>query len=89
MANLGRLAVAILGVLAYQNRDKIGELLRGNRDPNNPEGGILDQLSKGVPGRRLALSSTASEIREPARRWIHGLAPDPTSRLGQTRSKRQ
>jgi hypothetical protein len=24
MANLGRLAVALLGVLAYQNRDKIG-----------------------------------------------------------------
>ncbi|RWB51854.1 YidB family protein [Mesorhizobium sp.] len=53
MANLGRLAVAILGVLAYQNRDKIGELLRGNRDPNNPQGGILDQLSKGVSGTAL------------------------------------
>ncbi|TIU38178.1 MAG: hypothetical protein E5W31_08805, partial [Mesorhizobium sp.] len=53
MANLGRLAVAILGVLAYQNRDKIGELLRGSRDPNNPQGGILDQLSKGVSGTAL------------------------------------
>lgn len=37
MANLGRLAVAMLGVLAYQNRDKIGELLRGNRDRDLPE----------------------------------------------------
>ncbi|PBC06094.1 YidB family protein [Mesorhizobium sp. WSM3860] len=55
MANLGRLAVAILGILAYQNRDKIGELLRGagNRDPSNPQGGILDQLSKGVSGTAL------------------------------------
>lgn len=49
MANLGRLAVAMLGILAYQNRDKIGDLIRGagNRDPNNP---LLDQLSKGVSG---------------------------------------
>ncbi|MDG4851428.1 MULTISPECIES: YidB family protein [unclassified Mesorhizobium] len=55
MANLGRLAVGILGILAYQNRDKIGELLRGagNRDPNNLQGGILDQLSKGVSGTAL------------------------------------
>ena len=52
MANLGRLAVAMLGILAYQNRDKIGDLVRsaGNRDPNNPQGGLMDQLSKGVSG---------------------------------------
>ncbi|MER9108128.1 YidB family protein [Mesorhizobium sp. M0848] len=52
MANLGRLAVAMLGILAYQNRDKIGDLIRGagNRDPNNTQGGLLDQLSKGVSG---------------------------------------
>ncbi|BCG96825.1 YidB family protein [Mesorhizobium sp. 131-2-1] len=55
MANLGRLAVAMLGILAYQNRDKIGDLIRGagNRDPNNPQGGLLDQLSKGVSGMAL------------------------------------
>jgi uncharacterized protein YidB (DUF937 family) len=55
MANLGRLAVAMLGILAYQNRDKIGDLIRsaGNRDPNNPQGGLLDQLSKGVSGTAL------------------------------------
>ena len=53
MANLGRLAVAMLGVLAYQNRDKIGELLRGNRDPNNPQGGVLEQISKGLSGNSL------------------------------------
>ncbi|PTE12120.1 YidB family protein [Mesorhizobium helmanticense] len=52
MANLGRLAIAMLGILAYQNRDKIGDLIRGagNSDPNNPQGGLLDQLSKGVSG---------------------------------------
>ena len=55
MANLGRLAIAMLGVLAYQNRDKIGELIRGagDRNPSDPEGGILDQLSKAVSGTAL------------------------------------
>ena len=56
MANLGRLAVAMLGMLTYQNRDKIGDLIRGagNRDPNNPHGGgLLDQLSKGVSGTAI------------------------------------
>ncbi|CAN7398922.1 YidB family protein [Mesorhizobium amorphae] len=55
MANLGKLAVAVLGILAYQNRDKIGDLIRGagNRDPNNPQGGLMDQLSKGVSGTAL------------------------------------
>lgn len=55
MANLGRLAIAMLGVLAYQNRDKIGEMIRGagDRNPNDPQGGILDQLSKGVSGTAL------------------------------------
>ncbi|MFK0690954.1 YidB family protein [Mesorhizobium sp. IMUNJ 23033] len=55
MANLGKLAVAVLGILAYQNRDKIGDLIRGagNRDPSNPQGGLMDQLSKGVSGTAL------------------------------------
>ena len=55
MANLGRLAIAMLGVLAYQNRDKIGDMIRGARDrnPNDPQGGILDQISNGVSGTAL------------------------------------
>jgi uncharacterized protein YidB (DUF937 family) len=55
MANLGKLAIAVLGVLAYQNRDKIGEMIRGAGDRNSsgPQGGILDQLSKGVSGTAL------------------------------------
>ncbi|MEO5758826.1 MAG: YidB family protein [Mesorhizobium sp.] len=54
MANLGKLALAMLGVLAYQNRDKIGDMIRGagDRNPNDPRG-ILDQLSKGVSGTAL------------------------------------
>jgi uncharacterized protein YidB (DUF937 family) len=56
MANLGRLAIAMLGILAYQNRDKIGDAIRGvgrGTDPNNPQGGLMDQLSKGVSGTAL------------------------------------
>ena len=53
MANLGRLALAVLGLLAYQNRDKIGDMIRSagqGADPKNPQGSILDQVSKGVSG---------------------------------------
>ena len=56
MANLGRLAIAMLGILAYQNRDKIGDAIRGvgkGTDPNDPQGGLLDQLSEGVSGTAL------------------------------------
>lgn len=55
MASLGKLAIAMLGVFAYQNRDKIGDMIRraGESNPNNPEGGIIDQLSKGVSGTAL------------------------------------
>ncbi|TRC98306.1 DUF937 domain-containing protein [Mesorhizobium sp. WSM4303] len=55
MANLGRLAIAMLGVLAYQNRDKIGDMIRraGDRNPSAPQGAILDQISKGVSGTAL------------------------------------
>ncbi len=49
MANLGKVALAMLGVLAYQNREKLGTLLKGEpRDPNDPEGvregGLFDQI---------------------------------------------
>jgi uncharacterized protein YidB (DUF937 family) len=51
MANaaLGRIILAGLGVLAYKNRDRLGEIFRPTQtDPNAPkvEGSIFDQLSK-------------------------------------------
>lgn len=54
-ANLGKVALAMLALLAFQNRDKIGDLVRGkdqgSRDPNDPQGGgLLDQLSKAASG---------------------------------------
>lgn len=52
MANaaLGRIILAGLGILAYKNRDRLGEIFRPREtDPNAPkvDGSIFDQLSKG------------------------------------------
>ncbi|EHK54010.1 YidB family protein [Allomesorhizobium alhagi] len=52
MANLGKVALAMLGILAYQNRDKLGELFRSTNQtgqtPSDPQraggGGILEQV---------------------------------------------
>lgn len=56
MASLGRVALAVLGILAYQNRDKLGGLLKGkdspSLDPNDPQqsrqGGLLDQIADSI-----------------------------------------
>ena len=41
--NLGKVAVALLGLLAYQNRDKLGDMIQGRpADPNNPNAGGTD-----------------------------------------------
>jgi uncharacterized protein YidB (DUF937 family) len=56
-ANLGKVALAMLGLLAFQNRDKIGEMIRGagqGKDPNDPQGGgLLDQLSSATSGTAI------------------------------------
>jgi uncharacterized protein YidB (DUF937 family) len=51
--NFGKVALALLGILAYKNRDKLGELIKGQpADPNNPDsqgglaGGLRDVLDK-------------------------------------------
>ena len=44
---LGKFALALVGLLAYQNRDKIGDFLRGQGQPGQPgpsQGGILDGI---------------------------------------------
>lgn len=46
--DIGKVAVALGALLAYQNRDKIGDLLRGSRDPDKPQdGGLLETLTSG------------------------------------------
>ncbi len=37
--DLGKVAVALLGLLAYKNRDKIGELITG-RTSTDPDAGV-------------------------------------------------
>lgn len=59
MANLGRLALAGLGILAYQNRDKLKTMLdqvrQGGTNPDGTRsgGGLLDQLGGGGLGELL------------------------------------
>ena len=36
---LGRLALALIGILAYRNRDKLGALLQGRRPDGRRAGG--------------------------------------------------
>jgi uncharacterized protein YidB (DUF937 family) len=55
---LGRMALALAAILAYQNRDKLGELLRGGpqsgTDPSRPQaGGIFDSISRVLHGGGL------------------------------------
>ena len=52
--NIGKAALALGALLAYQNRDKIADLLNKNRstnDPNSPGGGLLDDLLGGGSAR--------------------------------------
>lgn len=63
---LGRLALAALGVIAYQNRDKLGQILKGepkDRDPNNPDqdGGLLGGIAEIIDRFRNAGSGSAAD----------------------------
>lgn len=50
--DLGKVAIALGGLLAYQNRDKLGDLFGGNKDPKDPNapgdagsaGGVLSDI---------------------------------------------
>jgi uncharacterized protein YidB (DUF937 family) len=53
---------ALLGLVAvagYQNRDKIGEFIKGLGDPSTPGGGMLERAKKG-----LGDSPTATNIKD-------------------------
>ncbi|MBZ9673636.1 YidB family protein [Mesorhizobium sp. ES1-3] len=64
MANLGRLAIAMLGVLAYRSRDKVCELIpgAGYLNPNDPQRRILAQITNGVS--RADLGQILDRFRE-------------------------
>ena len=50
---------ALLGLVAvagYQNRDKIGEFIKGLDDPSSPAGGMLERVKKGMGDSPMAIS---------------------------------
>lgn len=58
--DIGKVAIALLGLLAYKNRDKIGELIAGKRstDPDSAGspgglGDILDRLRNAGAGDQV------------------------------------
>ncbi|MER8887586.1 YidB family protein [Mesorhizobium sp. M0500] len=59
--DIGKVAIALLGLLAYKNRDKIGELIAGRKstDPNTSAGSpgglgdILDRLRNAGAGDQV------------------------------------
>ncbi len=50
---------ALLGLVAvagYQNRDKIGEFIKGLDDPSSPSGGMLERVKKGMGDSPMAIT---------------------------------
>lgn len=50
---------ALLGLVAvagYQNRDKIGEFIRGLDDPSSPAGGMVDRVKRGMGDSPMAIN---------------------------------
>jgi uncharacterized protein YidB (DUF937 family) len=50
---------ALLGLVAvagYQNRNKIGEFIKGLDDPSSPAGGMLERVKKGMGDSPMAIS---------------------------------
>ncbi len=50
---------ALLGLVAvagYQNRDKIGEFIRGLDDPSSPAGGIVERVKRGTGDSPMAIN---------------------------------
>jgi uncharacterized protein YidB (DUF937 family) len=50
---------ALLGLVAvagYQNRDKIGEFIKGLDDPSSPAGSMLERVKKGMGDSPMAIS---------------------------------
>lgn len=50
---------ALLGLVAvagYQNRDKIGEFIRGLDDPSSPAGGMVERVKRGMGDSPMAIN---------------------------------
>jgi len=71
---LGRLALALMGLLAYQNRDKIGDFLRGPTEPGQSgvpqSGGLLDALVRGGGLREVLHRFRSAGATEQVDSWV-------------------
>jgi uncharacterized protein YidB (DUF937 family) len=72
---------ALLGLVAvagYQNRDKIGEFIKGLNDPSSPAGGMLERVKKGMGDSPTAISikDGVSELVERFRQNGQGAVAD-------------
>lgn len=50
---------ALLGLIAvagYQNRDKIGEFIKGLDDPTSPAGGMVERVKRGMGDSPMAIN---------------------------------
>jgi uncharacterized protein YidB (DUF937 family) len=50
---------ALLGLVAiagYQNRDKIGEFIKGLDDPSSPAGGMVERVKRGMGDSPMAIN---------------------------------
>ncbi|HUQ38299.1 MAG TPA: YidB family protein [Aestuariivirga sp.] len=50
---------ALLGLVAvagYQNRDKIGDFIRGLDDPSSPAGGMVERVKRGMGDSPMAIN---------------------------------
>src|SRR4029079_4140029 len=80
---------ALLGLVAiagYQNRDKIGEFVRGlgKSDPNRPLGGILEPARETIGGSATAtdMNSGLGELVDRFRQSGHGATADSWVKTG-------
>jgi len=69
------LALALLGLLAYQNRDKIGDYLRRQSQPGSPDdpkgsGGVLGDLISGTGIREVLDRFRSAGAGEQADSWV-------------------
>ena len=50
---------ALLGLVAvagYQNREKIGDFIRGLEDPSSPAGGMVERIKRGMGDSPMAIN---------------------------------
>lgn len=76
--DIGKVAIALLGLLAYKNRDKIGELIAGRNS--------TDAKNAGSTG---ATSWSVSRMRVRAIKSILGLVQDRIAPFSATKSRKR